>query len=281
MWFGASSYNLEGLRDGITWAGENVFWTDDPNLNQHTGAIIDADCRDLGNVGTTTFLRAGLALHRQASNDQYIHHEPGVYGRHRIDALLLWPVNMLQYTTSGSSATEKKVPVMIAGRIKPDRIYNPQAAGYAGAVTTPSIVGASNEFSMKRMLANRFTWQDRVAVGGAPFFDAVALTASQTLTADDHNFLFTNTGASGAVVATLPALQRGLTFWFYTTVAQSFQYASAAGGDLVYLNDAAANSVSFSTSSEIIGGGAMVYCDGTKWLNFPFVWDTQTVVPAT
>lgn len=277
-WGGA--YDLEGLRDGAEMAPENVFYTDDPNSFQHTGIILDADTRDLGHVGRTNILRASLPLCRQVSNDQYIHYEPGVWGRHRIDALLLWPLNMYRFMPTGAVAAEKKVPAMILGRIMPNRIYPPQLTGYAGSITTPGLTGTLYEFAVKSQLNKRFTWQNRLATPNCPFLETVHIggaTAAVTLTSDDIGFCFTNAGNSGDLTVTLPALQKGLFFYFYSIAGGAIGLASPEGDNFVAMNDSAADTVTFGTAGEIIGGGVMAYCDGTRWLLFPHVWDGQTV----
>jgi len=94
-----------------------------------------------------------------------------------------------------------------------------------------------------------------------------AKTANYTVLTTDNGTLFTNTGASGAVVFTLPTLAAGLVYEFLVTADQSVTVASAAGDDMVVFNDATADSVAFSTSSEKIGGSLLIFSNsaGTKW----------------
>lgn len=94
----------------------------------------------------------------------------------------------------------------------------------------------------------------------------VAQAATATLVAADLNKNITNTGASGTIVLTLPAVAglTGYTFHIEVTVAQIVRLlpvtgeAIALGGSAVvtkYLNIAA-----------VIGNMVDVYCDGSRWL---------------
>ena len=103
--------------------------------------------------------------------------------------------------------------------------------------------------------------------GGYPCANEVAKTANYTITKLENGTLFTNTGAEAAVVFTLPALSPFLYFRFMVTADQSVTVSSAAGDDMVVFNDATADSVAFSTSSEKIGGSLLIFSNsaGTKW----------------
>jgi hypothetical protein len=58
---------------------------------------------------------------------------------------------------------------------------------------------------------------------------------------------------------------------------------TVAGQDeeIVSINDLTADSVSFQTSSEKIGGGFRAVCDGTSWIVVPLATETQTVTVAS
>lgn len=94
----------------------------------------------------------------------------------------------------------------------------------------------------------------------------VAYTGDATLVAADLNKNVTNTGASGTVVLSLPAVTglTGYTLHVEVTAAQIVRLlpvsgtAIALGGSAVvtkYLNIAA-----------VIGNMVDIYCDGTRWL---------------
>ncbi len=110
----------------------------------------------------------------------------------------------------------------------------------------------------------------------------VAKTASYTLTEADCGTVFTNRGASGAVTFTLPAVatSNGLWYEFFVVAGQDVTIDGPAD-TLVVFNDAAADSVAFSTTSEKIGGAVTAICDGTSWLIMEHIHDAQTSVIAT
>lgn len=110
-----------------------------------------------------------------------------------------------------------------------------------------------------------------------------AKTASYTITQADSGKVFTNRGDTDAITFTLPAVSAtytGVQVTFFAVAGQNLAVAGTAG-ELVTFNDAAANSVTFSTGSEIIGGGMTALCDGTSWLIFLHTEETQTATVAT
>lgn len=104
--------------------------------------------------------------------------------------------------------------------------------------------------------------------GTYPAANELAKTSNFTITKTLNGTLFTNSGAAGAVVFTLPALSPYLAFRFRVVADQDVTVASAAGDDMVAFNDASADSVAFSTSGQKIGGGLFIYSNaaGTKWI---------------
>lgn len=89
-------------------------------------------------------------------------------------------------------------------------------------------------------------------------------TADYTVTAADSGTVFHTTGASGAVVFTLPAINTGpYHLLFINGADQNMTVQSSTADTIVTYNDLAADSVAFSTSSEKIGGAFEVWCDGT------------------
>ena len=94
-----------------------------------------------------------------------------------------------------------------------------------------------------------------------------AKTAAYSPTVAESGTIFTTTGAAGAVTFTLPAVSgnAGVHYGFRNTVGQNMTVAAPAG-TLVTFNNAAATSLTFSTASELIGGGIDVVCDGAKWI---------------
>ncbi|MCP4139012.1 MAG: hypothetical protein GY755_01775 [Chloroflexi bacterium] len=92
-----------------------------------------------------------------------------------------------------------------------------------------------------------------------------AKTADYTVLAAESGSRFTNLGATAAVNFTLPAPAAGLIYQFYVAADVSVTVTGGTAGDLVALNNAAADSVAFSTTSLMIGGCFEVWSDGTSF----------------
>ena len=112
-----------------------------------------------------------------------------------------------------------------------------------------------------------------------------AKTADYYMKASDIGKIFTNRGATGAVNLTLPDTAQIAAGWFvefFVVANQSLTITAYTADTMVAFNDAAADSVAFSTSNEKIGGGGKVMWDGTGWLVFINLgMDSQTPVIAT
>lgn len=111
----------------------------------------------------------------------------------------------------------------------------------------------------------------------------ISLTAARTLTAADSGAYIHNAAMTAAVTLTLPAISTGP---FYFKIIQGAAYAitvtAATADTIITFNDVAADSVTFSTSSEIIGGHYEVICDGTYLFVLPILAsEAQTVTIAT
>ena len=105
-----------------------------------------------------------------------------------------------------------------------------------------------------------------------------------TVTAAESGTIFTTTGATKAINFTLPAIADGpFEFRFLCGADQSLTVTAATADTLVAFNDLTADSVALSTSSEKIGGGFQVVCDGTTLFAYALLGDGryQTVTIAT
>lgn len=99
----------------------------------------------------------------------------------------------------------------------------------------------------------------------------VAKTASYTITASESGTLFTNRGATAAITFTLPLNSTcpiGTWFEFYGISATGYTVASNPSDTIVTKNDAAADSITMTTTSLIIGAAVRVVWDGTGWLEY-------------
>jgi len=117
----------------------------------------------------------------------------------------------------------------------------------------PSYNGLAAGINQNGQLAN-LAWVPRV----------VTKTAAYTVKAEESGTIFNTTGATAAVNFTLPAAGDGpWAFFFFNGADVNMTVTAETAGTMVTYNDLTADAVAFSTSSEKIGGGFFVYCDGT------------------
>ncbi len=110
----------------------------------------------------------------------------------------------------------------------------------------------------------------------------VTKTAAYTVLARETGTWFLTTGATAAVTFTLPGITNTFIFFFVAVADIGMVVASAAADTLLTFNDAAADSVAFSTSSEIMGGFVIAGCDGTTVFALtPISAESQTVTVVT
>jgi hypothetical protein len=97
-----------------------------------------------------------------------------------------------------------------------------------------------------------------------------AKTAAYTVLIEENGSVFTTTGATAAVAFTLPAIASGPFIYYFLSGADVAMTVVAETADtIVTFNNLTADSVGFSTASEIIGGAVMVVCDGTTLFAIP------------
>ena len=108
-----------------------------------------------------------------------------------------------------------------------------------------------------------------------------AKLVAYTITAAESGTLFTNRGATVAFTFTLPAvtgLPIGTNYSFYGVSAYGFTVASNGSLDNINaVNDAAADSLTATTTSLIIGAYVKVIWDGTSWLSIRGAGNTFAV----
>lgn len=112
-------------------------------------------------------------------------------------------------------------------------------------------------------------------IGGATAAKTANYTVG-TVATDDFGTIFTNRGASGAVTFTLPAPTSGA-YYFFAGVADQNITITAGSAIAVTVNNAAATSIAFSTTSQKIGSFAVAIADGSSWLLVNLGTNTQTV----
>lgn len=242
-------YSLPGMGDVVETAEREILWG--LHGNNHAPAVWRSGVLNSGTVDAgsdvTTQLRPGLILADLGTGEFKQYDPASSTAAQRIPAAVLpFSVDMVDGVTG--SAAAKYVPLLVGG---------PVVAG--------KLIGL--DAWARSVMSKQFLFDDFLQGYRLPQRNEVAKTASYTVVAGDVGTFFTTTGASGAVVFTLPAIAAGLYFWFLNTVDQSMTVTSAAGTDIVTFDNAEATSLAFSTSSEKIGGFLFVQANqaGTKW----------------
>ena len=238
---------------------ENVFWWGRFEQEAFIGSLIDGSTRDAGNTGYTDVLRPGLLLGKVTSSGKLKEWSPtAVDGTEKVFGVLGYSQKMQRL---GSDADRWLGWIYTWGFLKADRVIVPGSTAFG-------ISGNANEHLIRAQLHNRFTFNDQLEgnnFGGIR--SVVAKTTDYTVTAADHDTLFTTRGAAGAVNFTLPTTAlAGLRYRFIAVADQNLTVTAGTADTIVTANDAEADSVAFSTSTEKIGGSFEVIGDGTSWL---------------
>lgn len=117
------------------------------------------------------------------------------------------------------------------------------------------------------MGATRDIALNELAFRGISINAASGGSASVTVVASDSGVVFVNKYAS-ATTYTLPAVAdcAGKWFWFFNVGAAGMIIASAGSLDDIFADgNASADTVTYSTSSHMIGSACLVIGDGTNW----------------
>jgi lipopolysaccharide export system protein LptA len=113
----------------------------------------------------------------------------------------------------------------------------------------------------------------------------VAKVGDYSVQATDSGTIFTNYGAGVAVNFTLPAKATGLYYTFFCAADNSLTVTADIADKIVAFNDAAADSVAYSTAGDKLGGAFTVFSDANLWYVMPHTYGdgvlTQTISIAT
>lgn len=204
----------------------------------------------------TTVLRRGLVLGRITATGLYREYLPANTDGSQFPVGILND-NVDMYDARAGAVANRTAQMRIGGLVKPGSLY-----GF--------------DENARVQMSSRFTWDD-LRQEGSGLDRVIAKTGDYTVLSTDNNTIFTTTGAAGAVNFTLPTLARGLRFRFFNTVDQNM--VITGDNNIVALHDAAASTLTFSTSSQKIGACVEVVANeaGTKWLAFVGAGATVTI----
>ena len=267
------AFGTPGIRDLLETA-ENQFWVGRYELQEFTGEIIDGSAVDAGNTGRTQSLRAGLLLGKATSGadaGKVLQWNPAATdGTADIYGVLAH----MQNVNYQGGTLDRLTGIMVGGLLDPTKLLIP-------GQTALGISGNANEFLIRNMMvgSGRFKfYKDFVSVDNGGWRNIVAKTADYTVVTADHGTLFTNRGAAGTVNFTLPTTAyKGMRFGFYVVADQTLTVTSGTADTMVVYNDATADSVSFGSAGDKIGGMFEVVGDGTGWLVMPRTYTDGTI----
>lgn len=120
-----------------------------------------------------------------------------------------------------------------------------------------------------------------------PGFSPVKTTAKTTnysVLAADGGSLITTRGAGGTVNFTLPDTSTIYPGWrveFFNAADQTMTVTAATADTITTFNDLQADSVSFGTGGEKIGGSFILTWDGTGWCCQNLITEAQTITLVT
>lgn len=231
---------VETAETAITWG---PYW-----LLRWWNAVIAAAAVDTGNTNMTYRLRPGLVMGIIASSGQWTNYSPtAADGSEVAMGVLVYGLRMQDVFTG--TTTTKFSPILIAGGVKGGNLLG--LDGMARAQMSPRFI-FDDELVGRRLF---------------PFNRFVTKTSNYQILSTDNQTEFNNATAGSTVTFTLPAIASGLVFGFRGVADQTLTVASLEGSNMVAVNNASASSVTFSTGSQKIGGGFIVYSNpaGTKW----------------
>ena len=219
-----------------------------------TGAIIDGASTDAGNTGATTTLRGGLLLGKVTSSGKLKPFGPtNSDGTQFVYGICPFDIKMVDPDGNGQ---DRIVGTLIAGYVK-----------NAAVVTTTGALTAQ----ARQQMRGRFWFDDDYGTPPGLYFPVRgqnSQTASYTVLTSDNGSMLDNTGATGAITFTLPAIASGLVYTFVVVADQNVTISSNEGSNIIGPANAAASNIIFQTPGSRIGGVARLYTNpgATKWI---------------
>lgn len=269
---GFASSPVPGLTDRFTTISRAVTWGPQALQVTESGLIISTTT-DAGNT-PTTLLRPGLLLGRITASKKFKAWSPSaVDGSQFIAGVLLPDLNM---TIAGVATDQFHGMILRSGCVKACDLLIGGEADYG-------ISGTTSEYLVRSQMASRFLIDDSLHSFRSPYRKIIDCTADRTIDETENHCLFTNLGASGTVIFTLPATAKeGLVYTFFGAANQTLTVASGTADKIITNADLAADSVSFATSGEIIGAGMQFVgrADGL-WMCFLIAGELVTPTIAT
>ncbi len=144
-------------------------------------------------------------------------------------------------------------------------------AGYIESTTVGSwiklkLVGTYTDPEWQ-VIASAGIWTDGTFVISSSSTNVINETTSQTITTSQSGTLFTNIGAAGTVIMTLPAAAEGLKYRFACVAAFTLSVL-AVGSDVIYNGTESSTAAGTVSSNTVTSTIELVGVSGGKWLAF-------------
>lgn len=123
-----------------------------------------------------------------------------------------------------------------------------------------------------------FAHHDKQAIEIPTVRTIQTVAAAKTLAATDTGKFFLVDGAVTITLPTASASLKGVWAEFIMLQDETLTITGETADQIVAANNASADSVAFSTTTEQIGSGARVLCDGSRWIVMPIL-GSETVTP--
>jgi hypothetical protein len=239
--------NTYGSAPGYTALMESGEWAG--LLNAQNGetltitipVTVDSTATDAGNTNLTTTLRAGLVMARKDSDGNYYPYVPTATDGTQIPRGIL-PIQLPMVGPNGV-VEDKVISLIVRGNFQTSELYTTTGAIDGAAIRALSELGCVFDAPAGYHVSTGYIG---VQTHGADY---------TVLPADNGKLLV----ATAAVTFTLPTIANGLSFEFLQTANNNMVIASAGSlDDIVAKNDAAADTLTFSTSSNLIGARVRV-----------------------
>ena len=242
---------VETYETEILWGGD-----ESKGLCLFGNAVYSGAARDAGNT-PTTILRAGNLFGTVLAANELEEWDPtATDGTQNIAGILS---NEMRAQDFDGNNTDRLFRTLLRGPVKADQLL----------IAGSALVGHAQEYLARRQLSRAgFILSDD------PFGYKAGVNPRSSYHVANYQVLATENGtlflAGAAATFTLPAIKAGLAYTFVNTTNTAMAIASTEGDNIVKVNDASADSITFSTASEMIGAQATLkseYVNGTlKWL---------------
>jgi len=236
-----------GLQPGIQPVAEtyeNAFRWGPAGQGLITGGTISTLASDPGNSPTYE-LRPGLVLGQRTADGTWTNYSPANTDGSEVAAGVLLTSIRLQSILTGQNQA-RFYGVLVGGPVQAAKLFGLDLMARAD-------------------MSDHFWFDDALNLPGNHWFPYRRFqnkTANYSIVPSDNFTVFDNTGASGEVDLTLPAIANGYYFALKCMTATVFKFISNEGGNVI--GDTLTRS---NVSVTAVGGGLKVYTNaaGTKW----------------